>query len=135
MTKFFVFLLLGTKIQNRNHSVNNDKCMAFLSKAHIFTFLRDSSDNVKATVLCPHTIRKKVTETGNFAKQSCQIYLKGDKNTFRVSSAVQGKAELCLYNLKSPTLPLSWSQVCVSTPEMYPRSGYFIVRKYILCTL
>ena len=28
--------------------------------------------------------QKNVTETENFAKQSCQVYLKGDKNAFRV---------------------------------------------------
>ena len=43
--------------------------------------------------------------------------------------AVQGKAEQGIYNLKKTSPPQSQSQavVCVSTPRMYPRSGYFLV--------
>ena len=38
------------------------------------------------------------------------------------TAAVQGKAELSIYNLKKISPPQSWSQaiVCVSTPRMYP---------------
>ena len=38
-------------------------------------------------------------------------------------------AKLRIYNLKKTSLPQSRSQavVCVSTPRMYPRSGYFLV--------
>ena len=45
---------------------------------------------------------------------------------------MQGEAELCTYNLKKTSPPQSRSQavVCVSTPRMYPRSGYFLVTSY-----
>lgn len=33
----------------------------------------------------PVPSQKKVTEAENFTKQSCQMYFKGDKNTFRVT--------------------------------------------------
>ena len=33
----------------------------------------------------PVPSQKKVTETENFTEQSCQMYLKGDKNTFRIT--------------------------------------------------
>ena len=41
----------------------------------------------------------------------------------------RGEAELCIYNLKKASPPQSRSQavVFVSTPRMYPRSGYFLV--------
>ena len=46
--------------------------------------------------VCPVLSRppKKVTETENFAKQSCQIYFKGDKNTQSSCGAGRGEAEL-----------------------------------------
>ena len=41
----------------------------------------------------------------------------------------RGKAELRIYNPKKTLPPQSRSQavVCVSTPRMYPHSGYFLV--------
>ena len=41
----------------------------------------------------------------------------------------RGKAELHIYNLKETSPPQNRSQavVCVSTPRMYPQSGYFLV--------
>ena len=41
----------------------------------------------------------------------------------------RGEAGLRIYNLKktSPTQSQSQAVVCVSTPRMYPRSGYFLV--------
>ena len=44
----------------------------------------------------------------------------------------RGEAELGIYNLKKTSPPQSRSQavVCVSTPRMYPRSGYFLVLHY-----
>ena len=46
------------------------------------------------------------------------------------TAAMQGEAELGTYNLKKTSPPQSWSQavVCASTPRMYPRSRYFLVR-------
>ena len=43
--------------------------------------------------------------------------------------AMRGKAELGIHNLKKTSPPQSRSQavVCVSTPRIYPPSGYFIV--------
>ena len=36
--------------------------------------------------LCPsRPVTKKVTKTENFTEQSCQMYFKGDKNTFRIT--------------------------------------------------
>ena len=48
------------------------------------------------------------------------------------TAVMRGEAELHTYNLKKISLPQSRSEavVCVSTPRMYPRSGYFLV-KYI----
>ena len=48
------------------------------------------------------------------------------------TTAMRGEAELRLYNLKRTLPPQSRSQavVCVSTPRMYPRSGYFLVNPY-----
>ena len=45
------------------------------------------------------------------------------------TAATRGKAKLRIYNLKRTSPPQSWSQVVVyvSTPRMYPRSGYFLV--------
>ena len=45
------------------------------------------------------------------------------------TTAIQGKAEVGTYNLKKTSPPQSRSQavVCISTPRMYPRSGYFLV--------
>ena len=45
------------------------------------------------------------------------------------TAAAQGIAELCIYNFKktSPTQSQSQAVVCVSTPRMYPHSGYFLV--------
>ena len=45
------------------------------------------------------------------------------------TAAMRGEAELRTYNLKATLPPKSRSQavVCVSTPRMYPRSGYFLV--------
>ena len=44
-------------------------------------------------------------------------------------AAARGKAELRIYNLKktSPTQSRSQAVVCISTPRMYPCSGYFLV--------
>ena len=72
---------------------------------------------------------KKVAE---FAKQSCQIYFKGDKK-YSVMLWCWAKwsqatyIRLTHFRVSSP--PWSWSQavVCVSTPRKYPRSGYFLV--------
>ena len=33
----------------------------------------------------PSRHKKKVTKTENFTEQSCQMYFKGDKNTFRIT--------------------------------------------------
>ena len=44
---------------------------------------------------------KKVTETENFAKQSCQIYFKGDKNTQSSCGAGRGEAELRIFDFKT----------------------------------
>ena len=46
---------------------------------------------------------------------------------------MRGEAELRIYNLKKTSPPQSRSQAfgCVSTPRMYPSSGYFLVIKYI----
>ena len=57
------------------------------------------------------------------------------KNIFQKTcrtAAMRGKAELCIYNLKKTSPPQSRSQavVSVSTPRMYPRSGYFLVSVY-----
>ena len=55
------------------------------------------------------------------------------KNTWsdfqNTTAAEWSQAEPRLYNLKETSPLLSWSQavVCVSTPRMYPRSGYFLV--------
>ena len=55
------------------------------------------------------------------------------KNTWsdfqNMTAAKWSEAELRLYNLKETSPPQSRSQavVCVSTPRMYPRSGYFLV--------
>ena len=55
------------------------------------------------------------------------------KNTWsdfqNTTAAEWSEAELRLYNLKETSPPQSQSQavVCVSTPRMYPRSGYFLV--------
>ena len=86
--------------------------------------------------VCPVPSRppKKVAETENFAKQSGQIYFKGDKKLL-IYAAVLGEAKLSyVYSILKPHFrvsspPQSWSQavVCVSTPRKYPRSGYFLV--------
>ena len=46
-----------------------------------------------------------------------------------LTAATQGEADLRLYNLEKTSPPQSRSQavVCVSTPRMYPSSGYFQV--------
>ena len=45
------------------------------------------------------------------------------------TAVTRGEAELRTYNLKKTSPPQSRSQavVCVSTPRMYPRSGYLLV--------
>ena len=45
------------------------------------------------------------------------------------TAAARGKAKLRIYNIKktSPTQSRSQAVVCVSTPKMYLRSGYFLV--------
>ena len=45
------------------------------------------------------------------------------------TAAPRGEAELRIYNLKkrSPPQRRSKAVVCVRTPRMYPRSGYFLV--------
>ena len=50
------------------------------------------------------------------------------------TAAARGEAELRIYNLKktSPTQSRSQAVVCVSTPRMYPRSGYFLVITIII---
>ena len=55
-----------------------------------------------------------------------------------VDSKITWSSELRIYNLKKTSPPQSRSQavVCVSTPRMYPRSGYFLVKyKLILLVL
>ena len=44
-------------------------------------------------------------------------------------AAKRGKAKLLILNFKktSPLQSRSQAVVCVSTPRMYPRSGYFLV--------
>ena len=89
--------------------------------------------------LCPYACPsvcpvppKKVPETENFAKQSCQIYFKGYIKIFRVMLG-EGKPSYIYSILKphfrvsSPPQSRSQAVVCVSTPMMYPRSGYFLV--------
>ena len=48
------------------------------------------------------------------------------------TAVMRGEAELRTYNLKKTSPPQSRSQavVCLSTPRMYPRSGYFLVNHY-----
>ena len=83
----------------------------------------------------PSRPRKKVAETENFAKQSCQIYFKGDKKNTQSHAAVLGEAKPSyIYSILKPHFrvsspPQSWSQavVCISTPRKYSRSGYFLV--------
>ena len=59
---------------------------------------------------------KKVTETETFAKKSCQIYFKGDKNTQSSCSAGRGEAELRIFDFKT-TL-----QNFITSPESVPSS-------------
>ena len=68
--------------------------------------------------VCPVPSRppKKVTETENFAKQSCQIYFKGDKNTQSSCGAGRGEAELRIFDFKT-TL-----QSFITSPESVPSS-------------
>ena len=53
------------------------------------------------------------------------------------TAATRGKAELRIYNLKktSPTQSRSQAVVCVSTPRMYSRSGYFLVFTKVMIVL
>ena len=82
----------------------------------------------------PSRPSKITAETENFAKQSCQIYFKGDKKTFS-HAAVLGEAKPSYvysilkphFRVSSPPQNGSQAVVCVSTPRMYPRSGYFPV--------
>ena len=70
------------------------------------------------------------TEQGN-----AELYILDFKTTWSElqkpcqTAAMQGQAKLSTYNLKKTSPPQSWSQavVCVSTPRMFPRSGYFLV--------
>ena len=45
------------------------------------------------------------------------------------TAAMRGEAQLRIHNLKETSPPQNRSQavVCVRTPRMYPRSGYFLV--------
>ena len=80
------------------------------------------------------------------------VCVKSDKHAFWVTlrhlgSMLRGKTELCTlhdqarwsqaayirthFSVSSTPQSWSWAVVCVSTPRMYPRSGYFLVY-YIL---
>ena len=90
----------------------------------------------------PSRPRKKVTETENFAKQSCQIYFKGDKKNTQSHAAVLGEAKPSYvysilkphFRVSSPPQSRSQAVVCVSTPRIYPRRNKLsdYLRKIIL---
>ena len=46
------------------------------------------------------------------------------------TAATRGEAEICICNLKKTSPSQCWSQavVCISTPRMYPRIGYFLAK-------
>ena len=81
--------------------------------------------------VCPVPSRppKKVTETENFAKQSCQIYFKGDTKIFSHAAVMGGAKPSYVFSILKPHFrisspPQSRSQavVCVGTPRMYLQS-------------
>ena len=45
-----------------------------------------------------------------------------------LTAAAQGEVEQHIYNKILPTKSLSQAVLCVSTPRMYPCSGYFLVK-------
>ena len=82
----------------------------------------------------PSRPRKKVAKTGNFAKQSFQLSFKG-VNKILSHAVVLGEAKPSYvysnlkphFRISSPPQSRSQAIVCISTPRMYPRSGYFLV--------
>ena len=71
-------------------------------------------------------------ESQTATKRGEALYLKTTWSEFQKpcqTAAAGGKFELRIYDLKktSPTQSRSLAVVCVSTPRMYPRSGYFLV--------
>ena len=106
-------------------SLQSDQCNWGEAEVRIFDFKTTWSEFQKASQTA--TEQGKVEQwifdfktTWSEFRKTCQ------------TDVMRGKAELRIYNLKKTSPPQSRSQavVCVSTPRMYPRSGYFLVMLY-----